>query len=89
MDFVDGLPTSRSISTIIVVVDGLSKYSRFIPFYDGLNIFYIYILVSWHARDYYLRSCDQVFTSFVWKNLFLLNGVKFNFSSVYHPRTDD
>jgi hypothetical protein len=81
MDFVDGLPTSRSISTIIVVVNGLSKYSHFIPFYGGSNILY--------ARDYYLRSCDPVFTSFVWKNLFILNGVKFNFSSVYHPRTDD
>jgi len=94
MDFVDGLPTSMGKSTILVVVDRLSKYAHFIP------ISHPYITHS-VAKEFFDRAfrlhgllesiiydCDPTFTSKFWEELFYLNRTSFNFSIAYHPQTD-
>ena len=94
MDFVEGLPLSGGKTTILVVVDRLSKYAHFIPlshpyiaigvarlFFD--NIFKLHGLPKSIVCDR-----DPTFTSAYWRELFYLNGTSFNFSSSYHPKTD-
>lgn len=34
-------------------------------------------------------DCDTTFISKFWEELFLLNGISFNFSSAYHPQADE
>ena len=94
MDFIDGLPASQGKSTILVVVDRLSKYSHFIPIshpYTAVSIAQIFFehIFKLHGMPKSI-VCDRdvTFTSSFWKELFRLNGTSFNFSSSYHPQTD-
>ena len=94
MDFVDGLPSSSGKSTILIVVDRLSKYSHFIPLshpYTAVSVARMFFdrIFKLHGRPKSI-SCDRGpnFTCAFWKELFHLNGTSFNFSSSYHPQTD-
>jgi hypothetical protein len=94
MDFVDGLPNSQGKSVIFVVVDRSSKYAHFVALhpYSAIivaqeffgNIFKLHGMPTSIVCDR-----DPTFTSNFWKELFCLQGTKFNFSSAYHPQTDD
>uniref|UniRef100_A0A2N9IK08 Integrase catalytic domain-containing protein n=1 Tax=Fagus sylvatica TaxID=28930 RepID=A0A2N9IK08_FAGSY len=94
MDFIDGLPASQGKSTILVVVDRLSKYSHFIPIshpYTAVSIaqiFFEHIFKLHGMPKSIVCNRDVTFTSSFWKELFRLNGTSFNFSSSYHPQTD-
>ena len=87
MDFVDVLPMSQGKSTILVVVDRLSKYSHFIPVihpYTAVSIAQIFFenVFKLHGMPRTI-VCDRdpAFTSAFWTELFCLNGNNFNFSS--------
>lgn len=46
MDFITGLPSSRGYTTIMVVVDRLSKYAHFAPLptrFDALRVAHLFI----------------------------------------------
>jgi hypothetical protein len=95
MDFTEGLPKSRSVDCILVVVDRFSKYSHFLPlahpfteakvaklFLD--NVYKLHGMPSSIVSDR-----DRIFTSAFWQQLFHLSGTQLCMSSAYHPQSDD
>lgn len=73
MDFIEGLPKSETIDTILVVVDRLSKYAHFI------GIKHPYMAVS--VADIFIKNIvklrgipQSVFMSHFWCELFKLQG---------------
>ena len=94
MDFVDGLPMSNGKTTILVVVDRLSKYAHFLSLshpYTATGVARIFFdnIFKLHGMPRTI-VCDRdsAFTSLFWIELFKLNGTNFNYSSAYHPQTD-
>ena len=82
MDFVGGLPKSKGIDTILVVVDRLSKYAHFYPL---IHPFIAKQVVELFAREIIrLHGIPQsivsdrapIFMSGFWKELFRLQGSK-------------
>ena len=86
MDFVTALPISRRMSTILVVVDRLSKYIhlRALPAdFTASKVaeLFVEIVVKHHG----FPNCDPVFVSAFWRRLFELSETKLSMSSSYHP----
>lgn len=94
MDFITGLPSSRGYTTIMVVVDRLSKYAHFAPLptkFDALRVAHLFIntVVRHHGFPKSLVSDrDSVFLNATWEKMLLLSGTKLNFSTAYHPQSD-
>ena len=91
MDFIVGLPPSKGYTTIMVVVDRLSKYGHFI----GLTIYFTASQVAQSFMDTMVKlhsfsksvisDCDPIFLSAFWKALFRLSRTTLRHSSAYHP----
>jgi hypothetical protein len=94
LDFVEGLPQSRLVNTVKVVVDKFSKYNHFIPLAHPFTAFsvaqlYMTELYKLHGMPMALISDrDRIFTSELWQWLFKIAGVQLQISSAYHPQTD-
>jgi hypothetical protein len=94
MDFIEGLPKSKTYNTILVVIDKLTKYGHFIPMshpYTALTVAQIYLdnVYKLHGMPMKIISDrDRVFTSALWKELHKLSDTVLNMSSAYHPQTD-
>lgn len=94
LDFVEGLPTSASYNTILVVVDKFSKFSHFIPLKHPFTV--ANVARSFMDQVYWLHGMpksiisdrDRIFTSPLWQVLFKSAGSELHFSSSYHPQTD-
>ena len=91
MDFITGLPQSRGYTTIMVVVDRLSKYAHFAPLparFDALKVAHLFIntVVRHHGFPKSLVSDrDSVFLNQVWEDLLRLSGTKLNFFDHLSP----
>ena len=94
MDFIEGLPFSRGIDVILMVVDKLTKYAHFL----GLKHLYIASTVAQTYVDHVFKlhglpvsimsDRDNVFTSKLRQEQFKIQGVNFHLSTTYHLQTD-
>lgn len=94
MDFVEGLPTSGSANSIMVVVDKFTRFAHFIPLHHPFtaakvaaaylnNVFKLHSLPKIMVSDR-----DPIFTSRFWKEFFSMMGNELRINSAYHPQTD-
>ncbi|GAU41241.1 hypothetical protein TSUD_97760 [Trifolium subterraneum] len=94
MDFITGLPLSSGYTTIMVVVDRLTKYAHFIPMrsdYSSKSVVeaFMHNIVKLHSMPKSIVSDrDKVFTSAFWQQLFKLQGTSLAMSSAYNPQSD-
>ncbi|XP_071680355.1 uncharacterized protein [Lolium perenne] len=94
LDFVEGLPKSSGFTTILVVVDKLTKYAHFLPLshpYTAAQVAQLYFdqVFRLHSMPAALISDrDKVFTSKFWQSLFRLSKTEMRMSTAYHPQTD-
>lgn len=92
MDFIEGLPRSHGMDTILVLVDRLSKYAYFIslqhPFTArGVAELFLEEVVRLHGVPRSIISDrDKVFMSHFWQELFKLQGTELRHSTAYQPR---
>jgi hypothetical protein len=84
LDFIEGLPKSKSYTTILVVIDKLTKYGHFIP----ISHPYIAMSVAQHFLNHIYKlhglpqviisDRDKIFTSTLWKEMFRLSETTLN-----------
>ena len=94
MDFIEGLPSSNGYTTIMVVVDRLTKYAHFIALkhpFTAVTVAKAFVanVVRLHGIPTSIVSDrDKVFLSSFWQTLFQLQGTKLCMGSSYHPQSD-
>ncbi|XP_057986604.1 uncharacterized protein LOC131171153 [Hevea brasiliensis] len=90
MDFIDGLPPSSGKTSVLVVIDRLSKYAHFLPLshpYSAKVIAELFVngVVKYHGMPRSIVSDrDPIFMSHFWREFFKLSGTQLNMSSSYH-----
>jgi transposase InsO family protein len=96
MDFIVGLPrTQRGYNLIWVIVDCLTKVAHFLPVkttYTSAKLAELYMerIVSLHVVPKKIVSDRGTqFTSHYWQKIHKSLGTKLNFSTAYHPKTDE
>ena len=100
MDFIVKLPvstdpvTNHQYDSILVMVEGLTKYSHFIPCSETITAQQLGCLVLDRLVRYYgiptvfITNRDKLFTSNYWKTLIAAMGIKHKLSTAFHPQTD-
>jgi len=94
MDFITNLPLSSGYSTIMVVIDRLSKFAHFIPLKSGFNnkivaeAFIQNIVKLYGFPKTIVLDRDRVFISSFWRHMFKSQGTQLAMSSSYHPQSD-
>jgi hypothetical protein len=94
LDFIEDLPKSNRIDTILVVIDKFTKYAHFVPLshpFTALQVAQAYMdnIYKLHGLpESIVSDRDRIFTSTLWRELFKLSDTQLLMSSSYHPQTD-
>lgn len=94
MDFITHLPPSSGKTTILVVVDRLSKYAHFTalgPSFTAHQVAAVFLreIIRLHGvPTNILSDRDPLFMSSFWQELFELQGTILSMTSAYHPQSD-
>ena len=94
MDLITGLPKSQVYDVILVVVDRLTKFVRFMPLshpYIAAMVAQVFMTIVFKLHDLprsIMSDRDAAFTPTFWKELFKLQGTELAMSSTYHPQFD-
>jgi len=94
MDFIEGLPRSMCKSSILVVVDRLTKYAHFIPLSHPFTTRTVAIVFVDNIYKLYglpkviVSNRNNLFTSEFWREFWSLQRSKLHYSIAYHPQSD-
>lgn len=94
MDFIDGLPRFDGYTSIMVVVDRLTKSAHLVPLnhpYTAASVATKFVanIVKLHGLPRSIVSDrDPVFISKLWREFWRLAGTQLRMSTAYHPQTD-
>lgn len=94
LDFIEGLPNSKGLSVILVVVDRISKSGHFIGLqhpYTAQSVAQKFLdqVFKLHGMPATITSDrDPVFLSSFWHEMFTLQEVQLQRSTAYHAQTD-
>ncbi|KAJ4717218.1 Retrotransposon protein, putative, Ty3-gypsy subclass [Melia azedarach] len=95
MDFITSLPKSEGYGSIIVVVDRFSKYAVFMAALadctaeEAAKLFLKHVVKLWGVPNNIVSDRDPRFTGKFWSELFKMLGTDLNFSTSFHPQSDE
>src|SRR5882724_5107267 len=94
MDFIEKLPPSSSYTSILVIVDCLSKQSLFIPTHDTITspqlaqLFILHVFFKHSVPSHVTSDHGMEFVSHFFHSLRTALDMKLHFTSRYHPEGD-
>src|SRR5882724_5716054 len=94
MDFIEKLPPSFGYTSILVIVDHLSKQSLFIPTHNTImspqlaQLFVLHIFSKHSVPIHITSDCGTEFVSHFFQSLGNALDMKLHFTSRYHPKGD-
>jgi len=93
MDFIEGLPTSKGMSCLMVVTDRLSKGAIFIPLPDIKTETVVRAFLSQVVAYHWLPNAitsdrGSQFVSVLWERLCEILKINRRLSTAFHPQTD-
>src|SRR5882724_2291668 len=94
MDLIEKLPPSSSYTSILVIVDHLSKQSLFIPTYDTITslqlaqLFVLHMFSKHGVPSHITSDRGTEFVSHFFQSLGTTLDMKLHFTSGYHPEGD-
>jgi len=94
MDFIEHLPPSLGFTSILVIVDRLSKQGLFIPTYDTITsaqlaeLFVIHVFSKHGIPGHATSDRGSEFVSHFFRSLGTALDMRLHFTSGYHPEGD-
>jgi hypothetical protein len=94
MDFIEKLPASSGFTSILVIVDRLSKQGIFVPTYDTITsaqlatLFVLHVFSKHGVPSHVTSDRGSEFVSHFFRSLGKALDMKLHFTSGYHPEGD-
>ena len=94
MDFIEQLPSSSSFTTILVIINRLSKQAIFIPTHDTITspelaqLFLLHVFTKHGIPTHVTSDQGSKFVSHFFRSLGKALDMKLHFTFGYHPEVD-
>ena len=94
MDFIEQLPSSSGFTTILVIIDRLSKQAIFIPTHDTITspelaqLFLLHVFAKHGVPAHVTSNRGSEFVSHLFQSLGKALDMKLHFTLGYHPEGD-